>query len=72
MPSNTEYLQAAFGVTVLSFAVYIAYVLIRLRQAQDELRSLLDQHTTNQRATPQSAPAKQRSADPPPAPSSQR
>ena len=43
VPQNAIYLQAAFAITVVALAVYVAYALLRLRQAQDELRMAREQ-----------------------------
>lgn len=43
MPQNAIYLQAAFAITVVALAVYVAYALLRLRQAQEELRAVREQ-----------------------------
>lgn len=68
MPENAIYLQAAFAITILSLAVYVGYVLLRFRQAQDELRAARDLQRAG-RAAPTAAQGQQlRSAQEPPAP----
>lgn len=70
MPENAIYLQAAFAITILALAAYVGYTLVRLRQAQDELRSLRQRQRQAARP-PQSGPGNRqplRSAQEPPLP----